>query len=213
MWAPNPGSKFSVVHLDSHVVVVAKDAGLLTTPAHGEPCLSEQLQAWIDRESFGRHALAVVHRLDRDTSGLLVFARSPAAAAFLARQFARHSVEREYVAVVAGSLAADQGTLRDELDGKRAVTHYEVTARLSQATTIAVHLETGRRNQIRRHFATLGHPLLGERRFRPELAYNSAWPYGRLALHARVLGFDHPIGRQRLRFEAEIPHEIEAFRR
>ena len=191
--------------------MVDKGAGLLTVPAHGDPCLLDALQRLLDRQSFGRHALLPVHRLDRETSGLLVFARSPAVAAGLAPQFSAHRVEREYVAVLAGELRDDAGTIRDRLDGKAAVTHFTVRTRRLGTTAVTIRLGTGRRNQIRRHGAGLGHPVVGDTRFAPELARHPDWPLPRLALHARVLGFRHPVLKQALRFEAPLPEAFAPF--
>lgn len=202
---------FTVLFSDDYLVVVAKDAGLLTTPAYGGACLVDLLEAHLDRERFGRHRLAVIHRLDRETSGLLVFSRSPRVTARLAAQFAGHRVEREYVAVVAGALATDSGTICEPLEGKRAVTHFTVLARRDDATTLAVRLETGRRNQIRRHFAARGHPVIGDTRFDALRAPHPAWPLTRIALHARVLGFQHPITKEVLRFEAPVPPPFAVF--
>lgn len=190
--ASNP---LNVLHVDDHVIVVAKDAGVLTTPAHGRDGLVDLL----DRAYFGRTKVAVVHRLDLLTSGLLVFARTPAAARHLAGQFAAHAVEREYVAVAEGRVADDAGRIGAKIDDKRAVTNFTVTSRGEGTTTLSVRLETGRRNQIRVHLAGLGHPLLGDVRF-------GAAPWrDRIALHARRLGFVHPSTRKALAFELPPP--------
>jgi 23S rRNA pseudouridine1911/1915/1917 synthase len=199
---------YAIVYCDDHLVVVEKAAGLLTVAATGRECLVDLLEAELDRQRFGRYRLAVIHRLDCETSGLLVFARTPVAAAKLAKQFAGQSVEREYVAVLAGRLDAGHGTIRSKLDAKAAVTHFQTLSRQADTTWVAVRLETGRRNQIRRHFAEMQHPVLGDRRFEPQLAARPIWPFTRLALHARMLGFEHPVNKKRLRFEAPLPGEF-----
>lgn len=193
------------LYADDHVAFAAKEAGLKTVAAPGEECLTHLLEAELDRVRLAPHGLFVVHRLDRQTSGVLVFARSPAAARDLARQFARRTVEREYLAVVHGSLATDAGTIATPVDDKRAVTHYTVTRRGADTTTVRVRLETGRKNQIRAHFAGLGHPLLGDARFGGDAARHAAWPHASVALHARVLGIRHPKTRHALRFELAPP--------
>ena len=202
---------FTVIHTDSHLVVAHKDAGLLTVPAYEEPCMVDLLEAELDRHQFGRFRLAVVHRLDRQTSGLLVFARSPPMAAALAKQFAAHQVEREYIAIVAGRLSEADGTLRYPLAGKRAVTHFKTLTRREDSTVVAVRLETGRRTQIRAHFAEKGHPVIGDTRFKPDRAQHVRWPHARLALHARTLGFVHPASRKPLRFEDPTPVTFKEF--
>lgn len=193
---------YAIVHSDDQVIVVIKDAGLLTTPAHGEPCLVDML----DARFVGRTRVAVVHRLDKLTSGLLVFARNPVVAAHLAKQFAAHKVEREYVAMVEGHLKDAGGSIAAPLLGKRAVTHYRTLTQGPRSTTVAVRLETGRRNQIRAHFSLLGHPVLGDSRF--GATSDLGWPRDRIALHARVLGFIHPKTKVTARFECELPAEF-----
>lgn len=202
------GEGFAVFYQDEHLVVVHKEAGLLTVPSHGEPALVDRLEARLDKERFGRHRLRVVHRLDRQTSGLLVFARTPTVAAALAKLFAAHRVERRYRAIVAGRLTEERGVIDAKLDGKRALTRYEIVLRLEDATELSIQLGTGRRNQIRRHFADRGHPILGDSRYRADLALRTDWPLPRLALHAETLGFVHPMTRAALRFSAAVPWEL-----
>jgi 23S rRNA pseudouridine1911/1915/1917 synthase len=99
----------------------------------------------------------------------------------------------------------------DESIGQLAITHYRVVAHLDGATVVQVRLETGRRNQIRVHFAEAGHPVLGDPRYEAELARHPRWPHQRLALHARLLGFEHPVTGQALRLESPLPAEFERF--
>jgi 23S rRNA pseudouridine1911/1915/1917 synthase len=157
----------------------------------------------------------VVHRLDRLASGLLVFATSPAAKRHLQEQFAAHTVERTYLAVVEGQVARPEGTITSRLlddapgpvrvthdprRGRAAVTHWRVRRPGPQHTLLEIRLETGRRNQIRVHLAALGHPIAGD------TAYGARTdPFGRLALHAHRLGFDHPRTGLRLRFVSAAP--------
>jgi len=202
--APPPG--FEIVHEDEDVIVVDKPAGLVTapTPESDRGNLLDLLQ----RPRGG--AVWLVHRIDRMTSGLLIFARTPEANRALGERFARHDVEREYRAVVAGEVAGDL-TIDRPIDGKRAVTHVHVLERLPGATLLAARLETGRSHQIRIHLAGLGHPLLGDsqhggetaRRFRPRAP--------RLALHAAVLGLPHPRTGAPLRFERPLPADLAAW--
>jgi 23S rRNA pseudouridine1911/1915/1917 synthase len=174
-----------------------------------------------------RARLSVVHRLDRGTSGLLVFGKNPRVARELIAQFRVHKAEREYGAFVAGRVTSDAGTFESRLGttrslrrysveakqsgGERAVTHYRVEERFAEATFVRVTLETGKRNQIRVHFAEAGHPVLGDERYGVDVARNAAWRYKRLALHAMSLGFEHPRTRERLRFESPLPSEFESF--
>lgn len=216
-----------VVWIDPHVVVVAKPAGISTVPFDdGERgALSQRLPhllATLGHAGRGRGALGVVHRLDKETSGLLVFARSHAAKAGLEGQLRRHSVERRYQALAAGAvsartfrsrLIADRGdgrrgsTLHPRL-GREAVTHVTVRERLDGVTWIECRLETGRTHQIRIHLGEAGHPLLGERVYGAPAVRAASSPAPRLMLHAGVLGFEHPITGEPLRFEREPPEDF-----
>lgn len=229
--------QFEVVYVDEHLVVVEKPAGLLTVPTpRGESnTLVHRLASHLAKGRGRPPRVSVVHRLDRDTSGLLVFGRTPNVADALIAQFAARKPEREYAALVKGRLTRDQGTITSHLAtdkalnqrsvrnpgrrrskaelGELAVTHFKVDTRLADATWLIVRLETGRRNQIRAQFAEQGHPILGDRRYEAARARHPAWPYDRLALHARVLGFVHPVTQEALRFEARIPREFVEFAR
>ncbi len=217
---------FTVVFVDQHIVVVDKQAGILTVPTTaGEgKTLVDLLSTHLNQGQPRRTKVSVVHRLDRDTSGLLVFGRTPQMAQRVIDQFVARKPQREYAAISAGRLEKDKGVIRSHLatdkalnqrsvskHGELAVTHYEVKERYRDATLVVVRLETGRRNQIRVHLAELGHPILGDTRYRPDMATHAAWPYKRLALHARVLGFNHPATGETLSFESELPGEFAAF--
>jgi 23S rRNA pseudouridine1911/1915/1917 synthase len=220
---------FEVVHADDHLVVVVKEAGVLTVPTErGETSsLVDLLSAHVNKGQPRRPRVSVVHRLDRDTSGLLVFGKTPEVARALIAQFVAHKPEREYAVIVAGRVDRERGEIRSRLEtdkalnqrsvkgggerGELAVTRFEVRSRLADATFLVAHLETGKRNQIRVHFAEMGHPVLGDVRYRVDAAKHARWPHHRLALHARVLGFRHPVSKKELRFEAPLPREFEAF--
>lgn len=209
-----------LVHEDADVIVVDKPPGLLTiaTDRERERTAYRLLTDYVGARDGRR--LFVVHRLDRETSGLVVFARSAAAKRALQEQFAGRRVERVYVAVVEGRVRDDTGTLRSRLAadrslrvrsaprptdrGREAITHYAVLARGGEATALELRLETGRRAQIRVQLAALGHPVVGDR------AHGARRdPLRRLCLHATRLGFVHPDGTPR-RFESPPPP---AFRR
>lgn len=218
---------FSVVFCDEHLVIVNKEAGILTVPTDRleKNTLVDLLSNHLASGQSRGPRVSVVHRLDRDTSGLLVFGQRPAIAEDLIRQFAARKPEREYYAIVAGKLAQDQGEIRSLLQtdkalnqrsstrGELAITHYRVITRYPDSSLIAVNLETGRRNQIRVHFAEMGHPILGDVRYEKERAVHPNWRYNRLALHARMLGFSHPVTRRALQFESDLPEEFKTFAR
>jgi len=224
---PRRNLGFQIVFEDKHLIVVDKPAELLTVPTRREETntLQHKVIDYVKHVSNARGAYAV-HRLDRGVSGLLVFGKTPEIVHQLKDQFAASKPEREYIAIVAGRVENQQGTFKtllatdkdlnrfsteDEAIGQIAITHYRVIAHLDDATVVQVRLETGRRNQIRVHFAEADHPVLGDPRYRPDLAAHRHWRHERLALHARLLGFTHPVTEQPLRFESPLPEEMEEF--
>ena len=198
-----PPPDVPVVFEDDDVIVVDKPAGLVTapTPESDRGDLLDLLnrrggQVWL------------VHRLDRPTSGLLVFAKTPEANRVLGEKFVAHDLERAYLAVTAGVIADDTQTIDRPVAGKRAVTHLRVLERLADATLVEARLETGRTHQIRLHLAGLGHPVLGDNQHGGERARTFPHRPPRLALHAAVLGFAHPRTGEPLRFERELPKDL-----
>ena len=218
---------FGIVFEDKHLIVVDKPAELLTVPTRRQETntLLHKVEAYVRHVGKARGAFPV-HRLDRGVSGLLVLGKSADVMRQIKDEFAAHKPEREYVAIVAGRVQDQSGTFEsllatdkdlnrfstdDESIGQLAITHYRVIAHLDRATVVQVRLETGRRNQIRVHFAEAGHPVLGDPRYQPQLAQHPRWRYRRLALHARLLAFVHPLTGQELRFESPLPIEMETF--
>ena len=220
-----------IAYEDDSIVVVDKPAGLLTVPTpHRE---KHTLISLLARKlgdgkptSSRNPEIFCVHRLDRDVSGLLVFARTLELAKTVRNQFANRKPDRTYLAIVVGNLANDSGTFRsylatdDDLNrhsvnspegGELAITHYEVTERMGDTNLVSVKLETGRRNQIRVHFAEAGHPIVGETRYRRQEAAHSNWSVRRLALHAVALGFDHPVTGEPMSFDSPLPREMTQF--
>jgi RluA family pseudouridine synthase len=219
---PRPGPGYRVVHYDRDLLVVEKQAHVLTVPTElreGEESLVERLLE-AERGRGVRHpALYALHRLDRDTSGLLLFARSRRAFEHLETQLAARAIDRRYLAVASGRVEPSSGRFQSRLiedrrslkvrstrrpgEGKEAITEYDVQERLPGATVLSVRLRTGRKNQIRVHLSEAGHPLLGDRR------YGTASPLiGRTALHARALAFDHPATGKRVSFSSSVPRDI-----
>ena len=191
----------TVVYEDDDLVVVDKPAGLLTAPTPES-----------DRGNLARllGEVQVVHRLDLQTSGLLVFARSPAANRALAERFRVHDVERVYLAVVAGALPAQPGRCDQPIEGRPATTHFQIEEALGGgATWLRCRLETGRTHQIRIHCRALGHPVLGDPRYGAPVA--GLPPPPRMALHAAVLGFVHPRSGAPMRFTSEWPEDLTAW--
>jgi 23S rRNA pseudouridine1911/1915/1917 synthase len=244
--APRPRQEelITIRHLDEHVVVVEKPSGINTVrhPAERDwtpqrKALSPTLEDLVPREiarSEGRTQkgplprLRIVHRLDKETSGLVVFARTVAAERGLGKQFHRHTVVRRYVAVVPGVLRSQtirtflvrdrgdgrRGSTSVEGEGKEAITHVEVAERLPGYTVLNCHLKTGRTHQIRIHLAELGHPVCGDKVYRGKrglspIPDDSRAP--RLALHAAELGFVHPLTKEELHWTMPLPPDLDAF--
>ncbi len=224
---------FSIVYEDREIIIVDKSADLLTVPTDGrEPhTLIYRVNEHIRHEGRGRGAF-LVHRLDRGVSGLMVFGKTREMADAVQSQFQQRKPERQYDAIVTGHVVQQQGEFRtylatgknlnrfsteDEEEGELAVTHYNVlrnfprTAQSPAVTHVAVQLETGRRNQIRVHFAEAGHTVLGDSRYRAHLWKDIPWPHKRLALHASTLAFVHPISCEMLRFSSPLPPEMTNF--
>jgi 23S rRNA pseudouridine1911/1915/1917 synthase len=241
---PRPAARASqpeqvvIRHLDEHVVVVEKPSGINTVRHPAErawtqrrkalsPTLEDVVPRLIQRQE-GRSQkgppprLRVVQRLDKETSGLVVFARTVAAERGLGKQFHAHTVHRRYLAVVPGYVAKQtvrSRLVRDRGDGRRgstelpeqgreAVTHVEPVERLPGYTVVACRLETGRTHQIRIHLAELGHPVCGEKVY-GRRADKSGAP--RLALHAAELGFTHPASGEGMRWDMSLPADLQAF--
>ncbi|MCA9189625.1 MAG: RluA family pseudouridine synthase [Pirellulaceae bacterium] len=218
-----------IVYEDKHLLVVEKPAGLLTVPTpHDEKhTLLSELRHHVTRVDRKGDAYCV-HRLDRGVSGLLVFGKSLDVAERLRDQFAERKPLRSYAAIVAGRTPSESGTFRSYLatdknlnryvvkyasEGELAITHYTVRQRWMSATLVEVRLETGRRNQIRVHFAEEECPVVGDRRYRPDLSVHPCWPFRRIALHAQELGFRHPISRKNLSFRSSWPEAFKHFMR
>jgi 23S rRNA pseudouridine1911/1915/1917 synthase len=181
--------------------VVDKPAGLLTapTPESDRSNLAHLLARRAGASVF------VVHRLDLDTSGLLVFAKTPSANSALAERFRTHDVRREYLAVVEGAVAWDERTIDAPLRGKRAVTNVSVVERVGAvATEIRCRLETGRTHQIRLHLAGLAHPVLGDAQHGRRTSIDPP----RMALHATVLGFIHPRTGEPIELSSPWPPDL-----
>ncbi|HET8714703.1 MAG TPA: RluA family pseudouridine synthase, partial [Holophagaceae bacterium] len=218
---------FKTLYEDTHLLFVDKPAGLLTVPAEqgGDASLADMVADHYRRRGQKHAQLYIVHRLDRFTSGVLVFARTPEALHHLKKLFNLHKLQRTYKAILVGELPENQGTLKGHLieqaktlkmrvvDPKRrdaegaqaAVTHYRVVERLPGHTVVEVELETGRRNQIRVQFADRGFPLLGDQ------VYGEESPLiDRQALHAEVLGVKHPVKDETVTVKAPLPADFEA---
>ncbi len=200
-----------ILYEDRDLVVIDKPAGLLSVATDFE--LGRSAHSILKRR-FHRPHITPVHRLDRETSGLLVFAHSDAARLGLKAQFEEHSIKREYRAIVYGILPEKKGTFESYLSedaryfvrsgdpdrGKLAITHYEVIEQRKEQSVLRVFLETGRKNQIRVHLSEAGFPIVGDKKYGNE---DDQAP--RLYLHALELGFIHPVTQKELHFHSPSP--------
>ncbi|TMU50507.1 RluA family pseudouridine synthase [Flagellimonas algicola] len=230
-----------IVHEDDSLLVVNKPAGMVVHPGHGNysGTLINALVHHFDhlpKNSSERPGL--VHRIDKDTSGLLVIAKTEHAMTHLAKQFFDKSSEREYLALVWGNVADDEGIVEGHIarnpknrlqmmvfpegdQGKDAVTHYKVIERLGYVTLISCKLETGRTHQIRVHMKYIGNTLFNDERYGgdkilkgttftkyKQFVENAFKVLPRQALHAKTLGFAHPVSGEFMRFDSELPEDI-----
>jgi 23S rRNA pseudouridine1911/1915/1917 synthase len=226
--APRPADAATIVFEDAHVVIIDKPAGVSSVPydkREGGTAMDAIRSAWRHQ---GRRATAtplhVVHRIDKETSGLIAFAKTKLAERELQTLFRAHEVERTYLCVahgevrdrtIASMLVTDRGdglrgSTRRPGQGKRAVTHVRAVEKLPAATLCEVRLETGKTHQIRIHLAEAGHPLVGERVYIRDFkkAGHEPLPSRRLLLHAATLGFLHPVSQRMLRLEAPLPEDF-----
>ena len=230
-----------IVYEDDALLVVNKPAGMVVHPGHGNysGTLINALLYHIENLPVNSNQRpGLVHRIDKDTSGLLVVAKTEAAMTHLARQFFDKTSEREYIALVWGNVTDDQGTVEGHIarnprnrlqmmvypegdQGKEAVTHYKVMERLGYVTLISCKLETGRTHQIRVHMKYIGHTLFNDERYGgdrilkgtsfskyKQFVDNAFKILPRQALHARTLGFIHPLTGKQMQFSADLPEDM-----
>ena len=236
----------NIVYEDDDVLVVNKPAGMVVHPGHGHyegtliNALSHHLGISQDADALDERMGILVHRIDKDTSGLLAVAKNDESQLKLAKQFFDHSIDRRYNAIVWGDMPEDEGTVEsfigrdpgdrlrfrsveDEERGKRAVTHWKVLERFGFVTLVECKLETGRTHQIRVHMSQLGHPIFNDERYggaeiRKGTIYAKYRQFiqncfaicPRQALHARTLGFVHPRTGEWLQFDSTLPEDMAA---
>jgi len=230
-----------IVYEDEVLLVVNKPAGMVVHPGHGNysgTLINALLHHIKNLPVNSNERPGLVHRIDKDTSGLLVVAKTEAAMTHLAKQFFDKTSEREYVAIVWGNMEQDEGTVEGHIarhpknrlqmqvfpegdHGKEAVTHYKVLERLGYLTLVSCKLETGRTHQIRVHMKYIGHTLFNDERYGgdkilkgttftkyKQFVENAFKVLPRQALHAKTLGFVHPVSRKKMRFDSEIPEDM-----
>jgi 23S rRNA pseudouridine1911/1915/1917 synthase len=235
----------NILYEDNEILVVNKEAGMVVHPGHGNfnGTLQNALLYHLRNQAMhpgeeGKPFL--VHRIDKDTSGILVVAKNELSQSKLAKQFFDHTIDRKYVALVWGNFEDDQGTLtgnigrdvrnrlvmkiyEDKETGRHAVTHYRVLERFSYVTLVECTLETGRTHQIRAHFKHFGHPLFNDEKYGgneilkgttftkyKQFVNNCFKLIPRQALHAKSLGFVHPTTKENMFFDSDYPEDLES---
>lgn len=230
-----------IVYEDEALLLINKPAGLVVHPGHGNytgTLVNALAYHFENLPMNSSERPGLVHRIDKDTTGLLVIAKTDQAMAHLAKQFEDKTTEREYIAIVWGNVKEDSGTIEGNLArhakdrmqmavyddpeiGKPAVTHYKVLERFGYVTVISCNLETGRTHQIRAHMKHIGHPLFNDERYGGHLILkgttftkykqfveNCFKILPRQALHAKTLGFEHPTTKEYMRFDTEVPQDM-----
>jgi 23S rRNA pseudouridine1911/1915/1917 synthase len=204
---------------DPYLIVIDKEAGMLSIATAKEKLLTTYsiLSSHVKKED-PTNRIFVVHRLDRDTSGVMMFAKSEKVQEIMQKEWQEAVIRRSYIAVVEGYVEKDQDTIRSFLkenkmlfmystkvpgEGDEAITHYKVLKRGEEFSLLEVELETGRKNQIRVHMKELGHPVAGDKKYGSKLN-----PLRRTCLHANILAFKHPITGEELSFETPPPHRF-----
>ena len=210
---------FSIVYEDEHLIVIDKHAGILSVATEGEKenTAYSFLSLHVKRDNPA-NKIFIIHRLDRETSGLMVYAKSQKVQHLMQDNWRNILTERKYIAIAEGIIENDEGEISSYLHensafvvysdqnpqgGKKSVTHYKVLERSDEYTLLEVWLDTGRKNQIRVHLQELGHPIINDKKYG---AVKN--PINRLGLHSKVLGFVHPVTKIPMRFETPMPRRF-----
>lgn len=209
----------SIVYEDEYIIVIDKNSGLLSiaTSSEKEMTAYSQLRNYVKQQNEN-NKLFVLHRLDKETSGVMMFAKSAEIQEEMQRNWQRYVTKRTYIAVLEGSLRDDEGTLSSFLSedkmshkvesheqrvGREAITHFKVLKKNLKYTLVEFQLDTGRKNQIRVHAQLMGHPIIGDKKYGGKPS-----PIGRLGLHANVLEFIHPVLKTTMLFKSPIPFKM-----
>jgi 23S rRNA pseudouridine1911/1915/1917 synthase len=222
-WSPSSHGSLSrnlrIVYQDDHIFVVDKYAGLLSISTGNEKdTTAYSILSNFVKIQHGLNKIFIVHRLDRDTSGLMMFARSEEIQKILQTNWTENMLERKYMAVVEGAVEEAEGTVRSYIyeskalvmhstknkeKGELAITHFKRLKSNKEYSLLEISLETGKKNQIRLHMQDIGHCIVGDKKYGA-----TGNPIGRLALHAGVLAFIHPVSREEMRFESPLPSKF-----
>ena len=214
-----------IVYEDDYIIIINKESGMVVHPGHGNysgTLINALLYHFDNLPNNLSNRPGLVHRIDKDTSGLLVIAKTEISMTLLAKQFFKKSVDREYYALVWGDVKDDEGQINapigrnpknrlqmivyENIDGgKDAVTDYKVIERFGYVTLISCKLQTGRTHQIRAHFSAIGHPIVGDSHYGgSSISFDLERPF----LHSSLIAFEHPITRESLSFSSQVPKEL-----
>lgn len=211
--------KMDILAEDKEILVINKPAKLLTiaTDKEKERTLYHEASVYLKKQN-PKNRVFIVHRLDKDTSGIVVFAKNEKAKFLLQKDWENGITKREYIAIVEGKITKKQDTIvnylietktfqvfnsNDTKNGKKAITHYEVMKQNNAYTMLKITIETGRKNQIRVALSSIGHPIIGDKKYHAKKN-----PLGRLGLHAHKLEITHPLTKKKMNFEAKMPKEF-----
>lgn len=209
-------NKLDIIYQDKYIIAVNKPSGLLTVSNYKEKenTLFHQVYVY-EKQKHKNNKIFIVHRLDKDTSGVILFAKSVSVKKILQDNWDKMAKKREYVAVVCGNVKKDKDTIKSWIkedknfvsyssnkkgDGKEAITHYEKIKSNSKYSLLKINISTGRKNQIRVHMNDISHPIIGDKKYKS--LYN---PIKRLGLHATILEIIHPITKEIIVLKSEIP--------
>ncbi|MDD2345162.1 MAG: RluA family pseudouridine synthase [Bacteroidales bacterium] len=211
----------TILYEDDYVIVIDKASGLLSiaTASEKDNTAYSQLRNYVKNVNE-RNKLFILHRLDKDTSGVMMFAKSAEIQEEMQKNWQRYVTKRTYLAVLEGAVEKDSGSIsswifedqahkmesNEEQKGRQAVTHFKVVKRKENFTLVEFELDTGRKNQIRVHAQSMGHPIVGDRKYG-----GNPSPFGRLGLHANILEFIHPVFQTSMQFKSPMPFRM--FRR
>ena len=203
-------SGFKILHEDDHIIAVDKPSGMLVIPTpKGEPnTLTSLLNRELDARGIEANAHPC-HRIDRETSGLIIYAKGKKAQQAMMEEFRNRRVKKSYIAFVHGRPGRKAGVIDRPIEGKRSVTKFRVIEERRDFSVVEIAPETGRTNQIRIHFKSIGHPLVGERKF--AFAKDYKLKFRRAALHSHKIGFEHPVTGKPLAFTTPMPEDMARF--
>ncbi|OAB82071.1 RNA pseudouridine synthase [Wolbachia endosymbiont of Laodelphax striatellus] len=230
---PNYNIKLDIIYEDEDIIVLSKQSGLTVHPGAGtnNDTLLNAVIAHLGKIPYTHVRPGIVHRLDKDTSGLMVIAKNEEAHGFLSELLSNRKIKREYLAVVWGALSSQQGTIETNIapkrgnkemmcvtktTGKLAITHYSVKKVIGQASLVKCTLETGRTHQIRVHMSHIGHSVVGDQVYGKNSSKSAKYAknsdfirnFNRQALHAHTLGLYHPKSKEYMEFASDLPQDI-----